>query len=92
MIAMGFQNMVTGQWWPSLYPGLALAITVFGFALVGSSIEVLADPMKRRALVAELRPRGGSPSPPGPLTLGLLVYIGSAAACSSPRNSSASSW
>lgn len=56
MIAMGFQNVVTGQWWPSLYPGLALAITVFGFALVGSSIEVLADPMKRRALVAELRP------------------------------------
>jgi len=60
MIAMGFQNLVTGQWWPSLYPGLALAITVFGFALVGSSIEVLADPMKRRALIAELRPRGGA--------------------------------
>ncbi len=56
MIAMGFQNVVTGQWWPSLYPGLALAITVFGFALVGSSVEVLADPMKRRALIAELRP------------------------------------
>lgn len=56
MIAMGFQNVVTGQWWPSLFPGLALAITVFGFALVGSSIEVLADPMKRRALVAEMRP------------------------------------
>lgn len=60
MIAMGFQNIVTGQWWPSLYPGLALSITVFGFALVGSSIEVLADPMKRRALIAELRPRAPS--------------------------------
>lgn len=60
MIAMGFQNLVTGQWWPSLYPGLALAITVFGFALVGSSIEVLADPMKRRALIAELQPRAAS--------------------------------
>jgi peptide/nickel transport system permease protein len=60
MIAMGFQNLVTGQWWPSLYPGLALAITVFGFALVGSSIEVLADPMKRRALIAELQPRAGA--------------------------------
>lgn len=60
MIAMGFQNIVTGQWWPSLYPGLALSITVFGFALVGSSIEVLADPMKRRALIADLRPRTGS--------------------------------
>ena len=45
MIAMGFQNIVTGQWWPSVFPGLALAITVFGFALVGASIEVLADPV-----------------------------------------------
>jgi peptide/nickel transport system permease protein len=57
MIAMGFQNLVTGQWWPSLYPGLALAITVFGFALVGSSVEVLADPVKRRALLSELESR-----------------------------------
>jgi peptide/nickel transport system permease protein len=56
MIAMGFQNMVTGEWWPSLFPGLALTITVFGFSLVGNSIEVLTDPAKRRALIAEIRP------------------------------------
>ena len=43
MIAMGFQNVVTGQWWPSVFPGLALAITVFGFSLVGLSIEVFAE-------------------------------------------------
>lgn len=54
MIAMGFQNVVTGQWWPSVFPGLMLAVTVFGFSLVGSSIEVLADPVKRRALVRDL--------------------------------------
>ncbi|HKC42962.1 MAG TPA: ABC transporter permease [Burkholderiales bacterium] len=54
MIAMGFQNVVTGQWWPSVFPGLALAITVFGFSLVGLSIEVVADPVKRRALVRDL--------------------------------------
>ncbi|MEO8037548.1 MAG: ABC transporter permease [Betaproteobacteria bacterium] len=64
MIAMGFQNIVTGQWWPSLYPGLALSITVFGFALVGASIEVLADPMKRRELLAELRPNASVAAPP----------------------------
>jgi len=57
MIAMGFQDLVTGYWWPSLCPGLALSITVFGFALVGASVEVLADPVKRRALVSELAPR-----------------------------------
>jgi peptide/nickel transport system permease protein len=54
MIAMGFQNIVTGHWWPSIFPGLALAITVFGFALIGSSIEVLSDPSRRRLLLGEI--------------------------------------
>jgi peptide/nickel transport system permease protein len=55
MIAMGFQNVVTGQWWPSVFPGIALGITVFGFALVGASVEVLADPGRRRVLAGSLR-------------------------------------
>jgi peptide/nickel transport system permease protein len=50
MIATGFQNVTTGQWWPSVFPGIALGIAVFGFALIGSSIEVLADPAQRRLL------------------------------------------
>lgn len=54
MIAMGFQNVVTGQWWPSVFPGIALGLTVFGFALVGASIEVLADPARRRVLSGSL--------------------------------------
>lgn len=57
MIAMGYQNIITGHWWASIFPGLALAITVFGFSLVGSSIEVLADPSRRRALAGELELR-----------------------------------
>jgi peptide/nickel transport system permease protein len=57
MIAMGFQNVVTGQWWPSMFPGAMLAITVFGFSLVGASIEVVADPSKRRQLLSEARER-----------------------------------
>jgi len=60
MIAMGFQNVVTGQWWPSMFPGTMLAITVFGFSLVGASIEELVDPAKRRHLLSELRQRRGS--------------------------------
>lgn len=55
MIAMGYQNVVTGQWWPSIFPGVALGITVFGFSLVGSSIEILADPARRRVLGGTLR-------------------------------------
>jgi len=54
MIAMGFQSIVTGHWWPSIFPGLALAVTVFGFSLIGSSVEVLSDPARRRLLVAEV--------------------------------------
>jgi len=54
MIAMGFQNIVTGQWWPSVFPGIALCVTVLGFALVGSSVEILADPVRRRVLSGSL--------------------------------------
>jgi peptide/nickel transport system permease protein len=54
MIAMGFQNVVTGQWWPSVFPGIALCITVAGFALVGASVEVLADPARLRVLSGSL--------------------------------------
>lgn len=57
MIAVGFQSIITGQWWPSVFPGIALALTVFGFALVGASVEVLADPARRRALGGTLRQR-----------------------------------
>ena len=55
MIAMGFQNVVTGQWWPSVFPGIALCITVVGFGLVGESLEVLLDPERRHVLSGSLR-------------------------------------
>lgn len=55
MIAMGYQNIVTGQWWPSMFPGIALGLTVFGFSLVGASIEVLADPERRRVLAGKIK-------------------------------------
>lgn len=61
MIASGFQNVMTGQWWPSVFPGVALMVTVLGFALVGGSIEVLTDPVKMRSLVMELELRARRP-------------------------------
>jgi peptide/nickel transport system permease protein len=57
MIAMGFQNVVTGQWWPSVFPGLSLATTVFGFSLVGASIEMLSDPARRQTLAQAMEQR-----------------------------------
>ena len=47
MIAMGFQNVVTGQWWPSMFPGLALALTVFGLGRIGASILAWTNPRER---------------------------------------------
>jgi peptide/nickel transport system permease protein len=56
MIASGFPTVMTGQWWPSLFPGLALALTVYGFAAIGASIEFMADPRRRRSLANVERP------------------------------------
>jgi peptide/nickel transport system permease protein len=51
MIAVGSQNMITGQWWPALFPGIAVALTVLGFALIGDSLELMLDPVRRRGIV-----------------------------------------
>ena len=51
MIAVGAQNMITGQWWPALFPGVAIAVTVLGFALIGDSLELMLDPVRRRQIV-----------------------------------------
>ncbi len=50
MIAVGAQNMITGQWWPALFPGIAIGITVLGFALIGDSLELMLDPVRRRGI------------------------------------------
>ena len=47
MIASGFQNLVTGQWWPSLFPGLALALTTLGFGLISASLDAWSNPRER---------------------------------------------
>lgn len=43
MVSEGAQSLVTGQWWPAVFPGTAIAITVLGFALVG---EALTNPAR----------------------------------------------
>lgn len=49
MIANGAAQMQTGQWWPALFPGLVLALSVIGYALVGNAITDVMDPRKRNA-------------------------------------------
>lgn len=48
MISSGSHDIQTGQWWTSVFPGLALAITVFGFALTGEALGRALDPTQRR--------------------------------------------
>jgi peptide/nickel transport system permease protein len=47
MISTGAQNMITGQWWPSVFPGLVLGIVVLGYALVGDGLRYYLDPQRR---------------------------------------------
>jgi peptide/nickel transport system permease protein len=47
MIAIGAPQMITGQWWSSLFPGLFMAITIFGFSMIGEAITALLDPLER---------------------------------------------
>ena len=39
MIAAGKDGIIIGQWWPSVFPGLAMSLCVFGFAVVGEAIQ-----------------------------------------------------
>ena len=39
MILIGRSNITTGQWWTAVFPGLILAIAVFGFNLVSQGVE-----------------------------------------------------
>ena len=41
MIASGASDIALGHWWPSVFPGAAVSIVVFGFALLGEEIAGL---------------------------------------------------
>lgn len=49
MIGDGAGGMFTGQWWPVVFPGIALALTVVSFALVSNGINVANQQRSRRA-------------------------------------------
>jgi len=47
MIAVGASTIIMGEWWSSMFPGLAIVIAALGFALVGDGLQVFFDPTKR---------------------------------------------
>lgn len=43
MIAQGSAQMITGAWWQSVFPGIAVSITILGFAALGHALEQAYD-------------------------------------------------
>lgn len=39
MIATSANQVILGEWWPSVFPGIAISVTVFGYAIVGNALE-----------------------------------------------------
>ena len=48
MISQGVDNMIAGQWWTSLFPGLALFLSVLGFNILADGLRDLFDPRRKR--------------------------------------------
>ncbi|WP_374010608.1 ABC transporter permease [Leifsonia sp. LS-T14] len=66
-------DVTSGIWWTSIYPGLAIVLAVLGITLVGESLNDLADPRlrgRRRAAVASGEVAETSVVPGGTLSAG----------------------
>jgi peptide/nickel transport system permease protein len=48
MIARGQDGVMTGQWWVSFFPGLAILGLTGAFYLLGDAVSDLTDPRRRR--------------------------------------------
>jgi len=49
MISTGARLMVSGYWWPSLFPGIVLGLMIFSFAIAGEAAGHLLEPWSLRA-------------------------------------------
>lgn len=47
MVAEGARYLSDGRWWLSVFPGLALALAVFAFNLMGDAVQDRLDPRRR---------------------------------------------
>lgn len=48
MVSMGTNEIILGQWWTSFFPGVAIAITVLGYSLLGDALQHYLDPLERK--------------------------------------------
>ncbi|MCL5677266.1 MAG: ABC transporter permease [Firmicutes bacterium] len=47
MISMGLQEFLQGHWWTYTFPGLAIAVAVLGFNLIGDGLQDVLDPRRK---------------------------------------------
>jgi peptide/nickel transport system permease protein len=47
MIAEGANNIISGEWWLAVFPGLTLMTAVLTFNLLGDGLRDIADPKRR---------------------------------------------
>jgi peptide/nickel transport system permease protein len=47
LVAEGAQYIVSGEWWVSFFPGIALMLAVFTFNLLGDALRDIFDPRRR---------------------------------------------
>lgn len=47
LVGEGAQFILAGQWWPALFPGLALFFAVLAFTLAGDALRDLLDPRRK---------------------------------------------
>ena len=47
MLIDSLRYMFQGSWWPLLFPGLAIMLTVIGFNLIGDGLRDSLDPRLR---------------------------------------------
>lgn len=47
MISEGAKYVLSGQWWISFFPGVAIALTVLAFNLIGDAVDDIVDPKRR---------------------------------------------
>jgi peptide/nickel transport system permease protein len=49
MLAEARNFLFSGEWWLSLFPGLAISLTVIGFNLLGDGLRDVLDPRRNTA-------------------------------------------
>jgi peptide/nickel transport system permease protein len=47
MVSEGAQNIISGQWWTSVFPGAVIVFTALGFNLVSDSLRDITAPEER---------------------------------------------